>query len=226
MNSARQGIPQLVYATAATGKQKKESKASREGRQLRQADRHLRERRVTGLFDFWKARAQSAAASRPVSIQWEEDDTDSDDHKTRAGGLPSSLPKCTGSKDEDRGNFVQKFVSMVEDFKRAHEARIRKQLKTVQGVTMTPDQRARLQRTQPDYRTLYEMIPSMLAGEDSSTSLAFDWWCSSFEQDGLVASRQWRVLKDISSHNAERGSVTCSMPPFNQLDVEQEVRRR
>ena len=115
---------------------------------------------------------------------------DSDDFKARAGGLPSSLPRYTGSKDEDRGSFIQNFVSMVEDFKRAHEARTRRQLESAQGVAMPAAQRQRLQRTQPDYRTLYEMIPSMLSGDDSSTSLAFDWWCSSFDQGGQVASRQ------------------------------------
>ncbi|KAK3271536.1 hypothetical protein CYMTET_20117 [Cymbomonas tetramitiformis] len=96
----------------------------------------------------------------------------------------------TGTKEEDRATFVRQFTAVTEEFKRVH-----------------------------DSHALWESIPSMLAGEDSSTSLAYSWWCESYAKGGITESNQWRVLKDTSEHGPSRGAVRCAQPPFHDLEA-------
>ncbi|KAK3243340.1 hypothetical protein CYMTET_47010 [Cymbomonas tetramitiformis] len=126
--------------------------------------------------------------------------------------------KYTGRSDEDREAFVRKFIEFVEEFRRAHESRVRRQMRSTSFLSLSKEQQEEFRNSQPDWRAIWEMIPAMLAGDDSSISVAYDWWCAVYEMGGTMASNAWRTLKDTGQYDAIRGSVRCAPPPFHELD--------
>ncbi|KAK3264709.1 hypothetical protein CYMTET_26565 [Cymbomonas tetramitiformis] len=117
-----------------------------------------------------------------------------------------------GSKEEERALFLQKFAQACEEYQRAHGSRIRKQVRSVSGHDMTLAQRTALKKSQPDWQTIGDSIPSLLAGDGTlaATSPAYNWWCESYKKDGVVASNMYRVLKDTSEHGPGRGGLAQS----------------
>ncbi|KAK3265525.1 hypothetical protein CYMTET_25798 [Cymbomonas tetramitiformis] len=77
-----------------------------------------------------------------------------------------------------------------------------------------------MRNTPPDWQTIWDMIPSMLAGEGNQTvaSPAYSWWCESYEGGGMVASNMDSVLKDTSEHGPLEGAAPCARPPFNEME--------
>ncbi|KAK3242924.1 hypothetical protein CYMTET_47396 [Cymbomonas tetramitiformis] len=128
----------------------------------------------------------------------------------------------TGSKDEDRATFIRHFVDYVERVKRSHESKVRRQIKTAAfQALITAEQKQALRDSKPDYRSIWDRIPSMLAGEDFATSPAseYKWWCAACEKEGMMASTAFRILKDTSVRDSFRGSVRCALPPFHEMKV-------
>ncbi|KAK3237973.1 hypothetical protein CYMTET_51982 [Cymbomonas tetramitiformis] len=130
------------------------------------------------------------------------------------------LPKYTGTKNENRPNFVQDFVLLCETIRRQHDASIRSKSRSVAGAQMTDAHETLLRNTQPDWQMVWDTIPSLLAGEGNQTvaSPAYSWWCASYEEGGLVASKMDQVLKDTRNHGPLVGSVPCARPPFNERE--------
>ncbi|KAK3256374.1 hypothetical protein CYMTET_34488 [Cymbomonas tetramitiformis] len=96
------------------------------------------------------------------------------------------LPMYTGTKEEDRPKFVQDFVLPCENVRRQHDASIKQKLRSVAGATMTVAQKIMLRNTRPDWQMVWDMIPSLLAGDGNQTvaSRAYGWWCESYERAG------------------------------------------
>ncbi|KAK3284982.1 hypothetical protein CYMTET_7401 [Cymbomonas tetramitiformis] len=103
--------------------------------------------------------------------------------------------RYTGKSDEDREAFVRKFVEFVEEFRRAHESRIRRQMKSAAlFMSLSAQQQKDFKNSKPDYRAIWELIPIFLAGDDSSTSVTYEWWLAvDGDADGEV-SGEWRTV--------------------------------
>ncbi|KAK3265199.1 hypothetical protein CYMTET_26102, partial [Cymbomonas tetramitiformis] len=125
------------------------------------------------------------------------EDMDSDSAKSTS--YLGKLPKYTGTKDEDRPRFVQDFSIVVERVRRHHGANIRQRLRSATGTQMTDEQR----NTQPDWQTVCDLIPSLLAGESNQivASPVYSWWemlvhaCKAVSDEAL---RQF--IKECVSH--------------------------
>ncbi|KAK3283802.1 hypothetical protein CYMTET_8520 [Cymbomonas tetramitiformis] len=91
-------------------------------------------------------------------------------------------------------------------------------MKSAAFMSLSAQQQKDFKNSKPDYRAIWELIPIFLAGDDSSTSVAYEWWCALYEMGGIMASNAWRVLKDVREHDAIRGSVRCADPPFHELE--------
>ncbi|KAK3282059.1 hypothetical protein CYMTET_10187 [Cymbomonas tetramitiformis] len=114
----------------------------------------------------------------------------------------------TGGKNEDRVAFVRRFVELVGRVQRAHESKIRRQTKTAAFQGLSAEQKQALRDSQPDYRSIWDLLPSFLAGEDHATSPAHEWWCAAYLKDGIImASNAFRILKDVSERDSFQGSV-------------------
>ncbi|KAK3281563.1 hypothetical protein CYMTET_10652 [Cymbomonas tetramitiformis] len=165
----------------------------------------LEERRAAGG-------GQPAAVAQVPTVIF-EDEMDSSDYSRLPLG---TLPSYTGTKEEDRPKFLRDFALLCENFRRQHDASIRKRLRSVAGVNLTDVQKQILRDTPPDWQTLWDIIPSCLDGKDSA---AHSWWCENYDSGGVVASNMDRVLKDNSEHGPLEGSIPCARPPFNELNA-------
>ncbi|KAK3277278.1 hypothetical protein CYMTET_14703 [Cymbomonas tetramitiformis] len=123
----------------------------------------------------------------------------------------------TGGKNEDRALFIRRFVEMVAKVQRVHEARKRRHMRSAAFHALTPQAKKAFIDSKPDYRSLWDSLPSFLAGDDHSTSVAYDWWCAAYLKNGLMASHACHVLKDLTTRDAFQGSVRCAQPPFHEL---------
>ncbi|KAK3232869.1 hypothetical protein CYMTET_56802 [Cymbomonas tetramitiformis] len=167
------------------------------------------------------ALAAAVAASAPANqFLFAFDDVDEMDHYEKES---HSLDKedvrlqYTGSKSEDRALFIRRFVDMVAKVQRAFEARKRRYMKSASYHALSQQQKEAFAGSRPDYRSLWDSIPSFLAGDDHSTSVAYDWWCAAYLRNGLMASHACHVLKDVTMRDAYQGSVRCAQPPFHEL---------
>ncbi|KAK3286880.1 hypothetical protein CYMTET_5596 [Cymbomonas tetramitiformis] len=112
----------------------------------------------------------------------------------------------TGGKNEDRALFIRRFVEMVGKVQRAHESRVRRHMRSATFQGLIPQAKKALRESKPDYRSLWDGLPSFLAGDDHSTSVAYDWWCAAYMKSGLMASHAYHVLKDLTERDSFRGS--------------------
>ncbi|KAK3265108.1 hypothetical protein CYMTET_26189 [Cymbomonas tetramitiformis] len=129
------------------------------------------------------------------------------DRDTDGPGKMDLKLSYTCSKDEDRAAFIRHFVDYVERaVKRSHESKVRRQIKTAAFQALTAEQKQALKDSKPDYRSIWDRIPSMLAGEDFATSPAYEWWCAAYEKEGMMASTAFRILEDISVRDSFQGS--------------------
>ncbi|KAK3288393.1 hypothetical protein CYMTET_4128 [Cymbomonas tetramitiformis] len=168
------------------------------------------------------ALAGTAAASAPAASQFlfAFDDVDEMDHYDRDSPAldKADTQLCyTGGKNEDRALFIRRFVEMVGKVQRVHEARVRRHMRSAAFHSLSPQAKKAFIDSKPDYRSLWDLLPSLLAGDDHSTSVAYDWWCASYLKDGLMASHACRVLKDLTTRDSYQGSVRCAQPPFHKL---------
>ncbi|KAK3266785.1 hypothetical protein CYMTET_24619 [Cymbomonas tetramitiformis] len=85
-------------------------------------------------------------------------------------------------------------------------------MKTISAFqALTEEQKQAIRDTKPDFRSIWDLIPFMLAGDDQATSPAHERWCAAYEKDDMMASTAFRVLKDISVRDSFQGSVHCKM---------------
>ncbi|KAK3282676.1 hypothetical protein CYMTET_9597 [Cymbomonas tetramitiformis] len=167
------------------------------------------------------ALAAAVVASAPANqFLFAFDDVDEMDHYEKES---HSLDKedvrlqYTGSKSEDRALFIRRFVDMVAKVQRAFEARKRRYMKSASYHALSQQQKEAFAGSRPDYRSLWDSIPSFLAGDDHATSVAYDWWCAAYLKNGVMASHACHVLKDVTMRDAYQGSVRCAQPPFHEL---------
>ncbi|KAK3248164.1 hypothetical protein CYMTET_42364 [Cymbomonas tetramitiformis] len=92
-------------------------------------------------------------------------------------------------------------------------------MKTAAFQALTEEQKQAVKDSKPDFRSIWDLIPSMLAGDDQATSPAYEWRCAAYEKDGMMASTAFRVLKDISVRDSFQGSVRCALPLFHEMKV-------
>ncbi|KAK3237739.1 hypothetical protein CYMTET_45092 [Cymbomonas tetramitiformis] len=78
-----------------------------------------------------------------------------DQHYTPSSSWKRHLTSYTGSKDEDRAEFIQNLAKAVEELRRGHEAKIRSQLKSISGQNLTAEKRTWLRNSSPDYQSVY-----------------------------------------------------------------------
>ncbi|KAK3287527.1 hypothetical protein CYMTET_4973 [Cymbomonas tetramitiformis] len=164
------------------------------------------------------------AASAPAASQFlfAFDSSDEMDQYDRDSDTPDKADTklCyTGGKNEDRALFIRRFVEMVAKMQRAHEARVRRYTRSSTFHALSPQAKKVLIDSRPDYyRSLWDGLPSFLAGDDHSTSVAHDWWCAAYMKNGLMASHAYHVLmKDLTERDSFQGSVRCAQPPFHEL---------
>ncbi|KAK3253479.1 hypothetical protein CYMTET_37275 [Cymbomonas tetramitiformis] len=88
-------------------------------------------------------------------------------------------------------------------------------------ANLTDAQRERVRNQQPDWRTLWEALPWVLQNEkeESIESVAYSHFLESFEQDGVMASRMDRILKDTRVHGPMRGAVLYARAPFHEMEA-------
>ncbi|KAK3235820.1 hypothetical protein CYMTET_54004 [Cymbomonas tetramitiformis] len=122
-----------------------------------------------------------------------------------------------GGKNEDRALFIRRFVEMVAKAERAHEAKKRRHMRSAAFHSLSALAKKAFIESKPDYRSLWDLLPSLLAGDDYATSVAYDWWCASYMKNGLMASHAFHVLKDLAKRDSYQGSVRCAQPPFHEL---------
>ncbi|KAK3238009.1 hypothetical protein CYMTET_51946 [Cymbomonas tetramitiformis] len=168
------------------------------------------------------ALAGGVAAPVPAASQFlfaldNLDDMDQNDRDSDALDTTDTKLRYTGGKNEDRAAFIRRFVEFVAKEQRAHESRVRRQMRSAAFHGLTPQAKKALRDSQPDYRSLWDGLPSFLAGDDHSTSVAYDWLCAAYLKNGLMASHAFHVLKDISERDSFQGSVRCAQPPFHEM---------
>ncbi|KAK3259298.1 hypothetical protein CYMTET_31700 [Cymbomonas tetramitiformis] len=169
------------------------------------------------------ALAGGAAASAPAASQFlfafdGVDEMDQYDRDSHALDKADAKLCYTGGKNEDRALFIRRFVEMVGKVQRVHEARIRRHMRSAAFHALSrPQAKKAFVDSKPDYRSLWDSLPSFLAGDDHSTSVAYDWWCAAYLKDGLMASHACHVLKDLTTRDSFQGSVRCAQPPFHEL---------
>ncbi|KAK3289632.1 hypothetical protein CYMTET_2949 [Cymbomonas tetramitiformis] len=166
--------------------------------------------------------AGTATASAPAASQFlfAFDDVDEMDHYDRDSPAldKADTQLCyTGGKNEDRALFIRRFVEMVGKVQRVHEARVRRHMRSAAFHSLSPEAKKAFIDSKPDYRSLWDSLHSLLAGDDHSTSVAYDWWCASYLKNGLMASHARHVLKDLTTRDSYQGSVRCAQPPFHEL---------
>ncbi|KAK3249256.1 hypothetical protein CYMTET_41307 [Cymbomonas tetramitiformis] len=122
--------------------------------------------------------AAAVAASAPANqFLFALDDVDEMDYYDRES---HSLDKedvklqYTGGKNEDRALFIRRFVDMVAKVQRAFEAKKRRHTKSASFHALSQQQKKAFAESRPDFRSLWDSIPSFLAGDDHSTSVAYD----------------------------------------------------
>ncbi|KAK3271992.1 hypothetical protein CYMTET_19688 [Cymbomonas tetramitiformis] len=98
----------------------------------------------------------------------------------------------TGNTNEDRAAFIRHFVDYVEREKRPHESKVRRQIKTAAFQALSAEQKHALRDSKPDYRYIWDLIPSMLAGEDLVTSPAYECWEAALNTGKMVADSMTR----------------------------------
>ncbi|KAK3253474.1 hypothetical protein CYMTET_25900 [Cymbomonas tetramitiformis] len=141
------------------------------------------------------------------------------DRDTDGPGKMDLKLSYTGSKNEDRAAFIRHFVDYVEKVKRSHESKVRRQMKTAAFRALTVKQKQTLRDSKPDYRYIWDLIPSMLAGEDFATSPAYEWWCAAYEKEGMVASTAFQLeAKFLMRGTKEKKDLLVAKP----LTVEQD----
>ncbi|KAK3287571.1 hypothetical protein CYMTET_4920 [Cymbomonas tetramitiformis] len=168
------------------------------------------------------ALAAAAAASEPAANQFlfAFDDVDEMDHYDKDSHTldKDDVKLCyTGGKNEDRALFIRRFVDMVAKVQRAHEARKRRHMRSAAFHALSQQAKKAFVDSKPDYRSLWDSLPSFLAGDDHSTSVAYDWWCAAYLKNGIMASHACHVLRDLTTRDAFQGSVRCAQPPFHEL---------
>ncbi|KAK3238173.1 hypothetical protein CYMTET_51794 [Cymbomonas tetramitiformis] len=167
------------------------------------------------------ALAAAVAASAPANqFLFALDDVDEMDYYDRdSHALDKEDVKLqyTGGKSEDRALFIRRFVDMVAKVQRAFEAKKRRHMKSASFHALRQQQKKAFADSKPDLRSLWDSLPSFLAGDDHSTSVAYDWWCAAYLKDGVMASHACHVLKDLTMRDAFQGSVRCAQPPFHEL---------
>ncbi|KAK3258644.1 hypothetical protein CYMTET_32318 [Cymbomonas tetramitiformis] len=144
------------------------------------------------------ALAAAVAASAPANqFLFALDDVDEMDYYDRdSHALDKEEVKLqyTGGKNEDRALFIRRFVDMVAKVQRAFEAKKRRHMKSASFHTLSQQQKKAFADSRPDLRSLWDSLPSFLAGDDHSTSVAYDWWCAAYLKDGVMASHACHVL--------------------------------
>ena len=127
------------------------------------------------------------------------------------------LTSYTGAKDEDRAEFIQNLARAVEELRRTHEASVRAKLKSFTGQSLSPEKRAWIRNSWPDYQAIWDLLPTLMQGKDGvlATTVAFSWLMESYEKDGVVASNMWRILKNLEQHGPMKGAIPCGKPPFS-----------
>ncbi|KAK3285289.1 hypothetical protein CYMTET_7100 [Cymbomonas tetramitiformis] len=167
------------------------------------------------------ALAAAVAASAPTNqFLFALDDVDEMDYYDRdSHALDKEEVKLqyTGGKNEDRALFIRRFVDMVAKVQRAFEAKKRRHMKSASFWALSQQQKKAFADSRPDFRSLWDSLPSFLAGDDHSTSVAYDWWCAAYLKNGVMASHACHVLKDLTLRDAYEGSVRCAQPPFHEL---------
>ncbi|KAK3277921.1 hypothetical protein CYMTET_14104 [Cymbomonas tetramitiformis] len=168
------------------------------------------------------ALAAAVAASAPATNQFlfafdDVDEMDYYDRDSHALDKEDVKLQYTGGKNEDRALFIRRFVDMVAKVQRAYEARKRRHMKSASFHALSQQAKKAFADSKPDYRSLWDSLPSFLAGDDHSTSVAYDWWCAAYLKDGIMASHACHVLKDLTMRDAFQGSVRCAQPPFHEL---------
>ncbi|KAK3288007.1 hypothetical protein CYMTET_4513 [Cymbomonas tetramitiformis] len=158
--------------------------------------------------------------AEPLVIWDSDEDIMDDSHSHSSGSLRRPNFWYTGGKDEDRGQFIRKLVAWVGEFERAHTAKLRSKLKSVQMAGLTDAQREKIRKQQPDWRTLWEALPWLLMNdkEESIESVAYSYFMEAFELDGIMACRMDRVLKDTRQHGHMRGVVIYGKAPFHEME--------
>ncbi|KAK3235966.1 hypothetical protein CYMTET_53854 [Cymbomonas tetramitiformis] len=168
------------------------------------------------------ALAAAVAASAPATNQFlfafdDVDEMDYYDRDSHALDKEDVKLQYTGGKNEDRALFIRRFVDMVAKVQRAFEAKKRRHMKLASFHALSQQQKKAFADSKPDLRSLWDSLPSFLAGDDHSTSVAYDWWCAAYLKDGVMASHACHVLKDLTMRDAFQGSVRCAQPPFHEL---------
>ncbi|KAK3253430.1 hypothetical protein CYMTET_37320 [Cymbomonas tetramitiformis] len=128
------------------------------------------------------------------------------------------LTSYTGAKDEDRAEFIQNLARAVEELRRTHEASLRAKLKSFTCQSLSPEKRAWIRNSWPDYQAMWDLLPTLMQGKDGvlATTVAFSWFMESYEKDGVVASNAWRILKNMEQHGPMKGAIPCGKPPFHE----------
>ncbi|KAK3235225.1 hypothetical protein CYMTET_54552 [Cymbomonas tetramitiformis] len=195
-------------ATESTTDLQKQQRAERRTQRAARVSQHfpeLEEQTAAGG-------GQPEAEAREPTVIFEEEMDYSDSTRLSLG----TLPTYTGTKEEDRPKFLRDFALMCENFRRQHNANIRKRLRSVTTTSLSDEQKKALRDTPPDWETLWDIITTCLDGKDSS---ALGWWCENYESGGVVASNMDRVLKDTSVHGPLEGSIPCARSPFNEMNA-------
>ncbi|KAK3277909.1 hypothetical protein CYMTET_14118 [Cymbomonas tetramitiformis] len=128
------------------------------------------------------------------------------------------LTPYTGTKDEDRSEFIQNLARAVEELRRTHEASVRAKLKSFTGQNLSAEKRTWIKNSWPDYQAIWDVLPTCMQGKDGAltTTVAFSWFMEAYEKDGVVASNMWRILKSVEEHGPLKGSIPCGKPPFHE----------
>ncbi|KAK3233972.1 hypothetical protein CYMTET_55752 [Cymbomonas tetramitiformis] len=140
------------------------------------------------------------------------------DESSSSSSWKRFLTSYTGAKDEDRAEFIQNLARAVEELRRTHEASVRAKLKSFTGQSLSPEKRAWIRNSWPDYQAIWDLLPTLMQGKDGvlATTVAFSWFMESYEKDGVVASNAWRILKNMEQHGSMKGAIPCGKPPFHE----------